>query len=48
MSELSTLPLDDSELEEGRSLVLLGLPTGIPSTRPIVVALEALGELAGS
>ena len=42
MSESSTLPLDDSELEEARSSVLLGLPAEVPPTRPMV-ALEGLG-----
>ena len=47
MSESSTLPLDDSELEEARSLVLFRLPAAVPPTRPMV-ALEQLKELAGS
>ena len=46
MSELSTLPLDNSELE-ARSSVLSGLPAMGPPTWP-VVALEGLGGLAGS
>ena len=47
MFELSTLPLDNSELEEARSSVLFGLPAVVPPTRPLV-ALEGLGGLAGS
>ena len=47
MSESSTLPLDNSELEEARSLVLLGLPSTVPHTRPMV-ALGGQGGLAGS
>ena len=47
MCELSTLYLDDSELEEARSSVLFGLPAVVPPTRP-TVALEGLEGLAGS
>ena len=48
MSEWSTLPLDNSELEEGRSSVLLGFPASATSSRPLAVALEGLGWLACS
>ena len=44
--ESSTLPQDDSELEEARTLVLIGYPAMVPSTRPMV-SLEQLGGLAG-
>ena len=47
MSQLSTLPLENSELEEARSLVPLGLSVTVPPTGPMV-ALEGLGGLAGS
>ena len=47
MSESSTLPLDDSELQDARSSVLFGLPAAVPPNRP-TVAWEELGGLAGS
>ena len=43
----SPLPVDDSELQEARSLVLFRLPTVVPPTRPMM-ALEGLEGLAGS
>ena len=42
MSESSPLLLDESELEEARSLVLLGFPAAVPPTRPMVVELGGL------
>ena len=47
MSESSTSPLDNSELEEARSSVLFRLPAVVPPTRS-TVALEGLEGLAGS
>ena len=47
MCESYTLPLDNPELEEARSLVLFRLPAMVPPTRPMV-ALEGLKGLAGS
>ena len=48
MSESSTLPLDDSELEEAASLVFMELPTLVQPSRPMKVALEGMEGLAGS
>ena len=46
MSESSTLPLDDSELKEDESLVILGPPATVPATGSMAVGLEGLGGLA--